>query len=892
MPVRPLPIIFNTGKWPLFANVSGLHKELPRHGTLPSARRGPLPNCDRETTMPIRTSGKESSMWRKCDLHNHTTPNEQASDPAQPETFVKSALDARLDVVAVTNHDTLQGIEGIQEAAKETALSVVAGVEVSTDRGHILVLGPGDEGLEVLREFSNRIGLESPPEQKPFHQVVGQARDSRTAAGRPFSDLLLLIGAHVDADASLLAAKQAPGLAEQVKAAQDLDAIEVVRDEVLREWAKSGIKGTGTHVALVRGSDSHSSTRTERSTWIYLPELSPDALRHAFATPEASVRFEDAKPSVASMSIESVSFRGGLHDGIEFRFNERTHAVIGPPSSGKSLLIDAVRFAFGQECPVADINDICQRRLGNSLGEGSTVLVSGATPAGPFTLERTWGGAQKSVPPFQPIVFSQQELVRRAMEKHPSMTLLDVHSTRVHELKARLHGLAGEIETALERVVETASRVSELAARVENPEDGLGATKARISQLAGSESVAHQANQAARIDSWRSRVKEAIHEWREGFAIPPGPMFPEVPELELDEDDLLTLLPADRLREIEEQFRHDIDEAADRVSTEARRLLEMGTSRIEELNDATQAALAERGFEEGNEVLEELERLRTRVDQLEQDAAELARSRDEVDDQLREIKDLVGAAENARQELRAVRKRTCSSVNEGMSDFFVRLSEDAFTEELDALLEDAKVGTGRWRTTLGEVRNSLDRFRLLEVAVRSVEGREAPAAAEPATASQDEIAREASARGKVGVLARLATTWPGDGLELIETSTDKAFEDLTEGMRALAIKEISFAANEFPVISDQPEDAVPPQAVFRSLVPTLRVQRAERQFILASHDANLVVAGDVDQVTVLRPGDKPLTGTLFDSEIREAAIQLLEGGEDAFVVRGKRYRIS
>ena len=67
-------------------------------------------------------------------------------------------------------------------------------------------------------------------------------------------------------------------------------------------------------------------------------------------------------------------------------------------------------------------------------------------------------------------------------------------------------------------------------------------------------------------------------------------------------------------------------------------------------------------------------------------------------------------------------------------------------------------------------------------------------------------------------------------------------------MHALAIKEISFASSRLPAISDQPEDAVPTQKVFEQMVPALRQQRANRQFILVSHDANIVVAADVERV--------------------------------------------
>jgi hypothetical protein len=117
------------------------------------------------------------------------------------------------------------------------------------------------------------------------------------------------------------------------------------------------------------------------------------------------------------------------------------------------------------------------------------------------------------------------------------------------------------------------------------------------------------------------------------------------------------------------------------------------------------------------------------------------------------------------------------------------------------------------------------------------------------------------------------------------------FAELTEGLRALAIKEISFAASDLPVITDQPEDAVPTRSVFESLVPTLREQRVSRQFIVVSHDANIVVASDIEQVIVLDATDDGghHVGGLSDALVRDAALEHLEGGAKAFDLRAARY---
>jgi hypothetical protein len=100
-------------------------------------------------------------------------------------------------------------------------------------------------------------------------------------------------------------------------------------------------------------------------------------------------------------------------------------------------------------------------------------------------------------------------------------------------------------------------------------------------------------------------------------------------------------------------------------------------------------------------------------------------------------------------------------------------------------------------------------------------------------------------------------------------------------------------------------------------VPFLREKKRERQIIMVSHNANLVIGADSEQVIVAnRHGedrknadglqfnylsgsienkkdlDSKSTDTLKSQGIREHACQILEGGELAFEQRGNRYNIN
>jgi energy-coupling factor transporter ATP-binding protein EcfA2 len=101
-----------------------------------------------------------------------------------------------------------------------------------------------------------------------------------------------------------------------------------------------------------------------------------------------------------------------------------------------------------------------------------------------------------------------------------------------------------------------------------------------------------------------------------------------------------------------------------------------------------------------------------------------------------------------------------------------------------------------------------------------------------------------------------------------------------------------------PLLIDQPEENLDPSSVYGSLVPFFRDAALRRQIIMVTHNANLVVNTDSDQVIVAeakRPSTKRLpdvtylAGGLEDPEIRERVCALLEGGRDAFRRRDQRY---
>jgi ABC-type cobalamin/Fe3+-siderophores transport system ATPase subunit len=138
---------------------------------------------------------------------------------------------------------------------------------------------------------------------------------------------------------------------------------------------------------------------------------------------------------------------------------------------------------------------------------------------------------------------------------------------------------------------------------------------------------------------------------------------------------------------------------------------------------------------------------------------------------------------------------------------------------------------------------------------------------------------------------------------------------MTPGKQALfALTLILNESTEaWPLLIDQPEDDLDSRSIWYTIVPYLMTRKRERQIIMASHDANLVIGADSEQVIVAnRHGEDRknrdgrafayLSGSLEHSQgksatqyvlescgIREHACDILDGGEPAFRKRKEKY---
>ena len=144
-------------------------------------------------------------------------------------------------------------------------------------------------------------------------------------------------------------------------------------------------------------------------------------------------------------------------------------------------------------------------------------------------------------------------------------------------------------------------------------------------------------------------------------------------------------------------------------------------------------------------------------------------------------------------------------------------------------------------------------------------------------------------------LDSLWTWFPEDRVDIkFRIAPQDKWQDIADGSAGQQTGALlSFILNEGdePLILDQPEDDLDNAMVYDLVVQQLRQNKARRQVIVVTHNANIVVNGDAELVIPMafRGGQiqsDPASG-LQDLKIRQTICNVMEGGKTAF---GKRYQ--
>ena len=895
------------------------------------------------------------SRWWRVDLHTHSP----ASYDFKPDTdrdakdwavWVSAAKRAGLHAVALTDHNTAQGIDAVRHAAAAVADApvILPGVEITANDGaHLLLLLDSRCTQQHVEEL---LGLARIPVDQRGKQTARSPLSVEQILNLECERGVILLGAHVNGPAGLLEHEGQQRLAElrhprlagvEIDPTRDLDPT----------WLDGSRREIARVIPQIWCSDSHAfDDAGRRFTWVKMTRPDAEGLRLALLDGLGSLQpAEKANPGDpnkhADFAIESITVRQAKYMGrcspLIVNFNPWLNVLIGGRGTGKSTLVDLCRVTLRREGELNGGGDTSLRAAfdkrmrvpANRTEEGlltpdTVVELTYRKDGERFVL--SWD-PQGHTPPISRLdddqivaeegdirerfpvrIYSQKQLFDLAKQPNALLTVIDDSAdVRGAELKR----LRKEAETQYLSLCAEAralrAQVADLPARTATLADVR--RKLEVLQRGGHAQTLNDYRARRRQDgTWESIQKTAADAVDAVGLAADGRLV--VSDLDLGpEQDGDTATAA--LRRAHEQMRSIVANLQKTVldAVEQARTAIAGVragadavawraavSASEQDYQTVTQQLAEAGIANPDEYRDLLQRATT----LEQEIDALGKRRVTADEREKEAGDALLRYRELRSELTKRRKQFAADTSSDLIK--VEIQGYAMREGREGVLEDFL------RDALGIPRFDSDYHALVEriVAVadqpwrfEQLDGlvaqlREVLADPHKQWNTADRRFETALRKLQPERLDRVALHLPDDAVEVSfrePQDRNAAWRQLAQGspgQQSAALLAFVLGYGHEPIILDQPEDDLDNTLIYELLVSRLRESKPTRQVIVVTHNPNIVVHGDAELVVSLeaRGGQTQIAfaGGLQEQQARDEICRVMEGGRDAFETRYRR----
>ena len=113
------------------------------------------------------------------------------------------------------------------------------------------------------------------------------------------------------------------------------------------------------------------------------------------------------------------------------------------------------------------------------------------------------------------------------------------------------------------------------------------------------------------------------------------------------------------------------------------------------------------------------------------------------------------------------------------------------------------------------------------------------------------------------------------------------------GMLLLILTGATKLGENRPLVIDQPEDDLDNSYIYHTLVKQFEIIKESRQLIIATHNPNIPIAGDAENILIMKSnginGWIDLSGNIDNEKVANRVLQILEGDIEAFEKRAEKY---
>lgn len=887
-------------------------------------------------TMDTKESSFTMAKFFKCALQvnpasysKYRGQEQRMTEIEYNQALLNAAIEADIKVIGLADHGSVSSVDEIRKLFNNNGIIVFPGFEIaSSEKVHFVCLFDESTTITELTMYLGALKVDFNDPAKPVALASSEIIDYVNEQGG------FIFAAHCTNDDGVLKkrmnniwlnpdllAAQIPGPIEDLKGVES----DFYRKVILNKDPNYKRERKITVINSADVSSPEDIKRCGASCLVKMTKPCFSSFKQAFLDSESRVRLHSDVTKTYASAIEKVRFIGGYLDELDIELSDHLNAVIGGRGTGKSTLIECIRFALDLQ-PFSDElqkqhDSIIKANLGTERGTIELTVRSATMHGRKFIISRRYGDDpivqddEGNVSPHHP-----KELLPN-IELYGQNEIYDMtrsQSNRNQLIKRFLKGSYEEIDNNINiclvklkenresiiRAYEKKDNIEQEVERLPKLEDkveqykklGIDNKLEMIPMLEQEKQLSHRITEEleavkASLNIFKAKVEEKGTEYLNDETIEKLPHT----EIFASKRSILKTLNSSLLSYIRDQ-QNIIDNSCNQLTPLIDELDKRIKDEDEKLKETFKDIPASHG-KTGRQIGTEYQNLLSQIEVIQPKKDELQR-----------IEKKIEGLYLTRQKLLLELSQQCSSRASAMQKSIKKLTKKLLNKV------QLKLKSEGHREYLVEFLNNCNLDRVGEKRLEWVKEQDFS----PANLAATIRSGETQLKDKFGIpdtIVRALAALPEEKLlELeefvipdtmsIELNTNhnehqepsyRSIETLSTGQQCTAILHLLLLENNDPLILDQPEDNLDNAFIADRIVHEIREAKLSRQFLFATHNANIPVFGDAEWIGVLSVDDSKgrilseQQGAIDLPSIQSLSAKILEGGETAFNIRREKY---
>ncbi len=877
----------------------------------------------------------KAHFW-KCALQvnsfnyiRHRGADHGMNEAEYNQELVRIAKENDIKVIGLANHGNVDDIDAIRKFMNENGIIVFPGFEISsTEKAHFVCLFPENTPKSQLDRYLGELRPGNPDNDVRPSNLGGNDLLSKVDQLGGF-----IYAAHCTDDNGVLYRKlNHVWQSLLLKAAQIPDTLDGLKNEQSNGYRQILLNQTPDYkrelpIAIINAKDvaiPNDLANPKASCLIKMTQPCFESFKLAFHDPESRVRLNSDVPPKYHSRIERIKVTGGYLDGLHIEFSEHLNAVIGGRGTGKSTLLECVRYAL-QLKPIGknaqrQHDDIIRENLGNFRARVELVIRSSIMNGKKFTIARRYGESASvkdeygNISTFAPSdllpqleIYGQNEIYEIAQDKDGQRRLLS------RFLETGQESFEVRIDETLKNLAENRKKLIEAQAQVASIEDDVARLPKLEEQLQHFKAMdlEEKLKIVPLLETEKRLRKRTVEEESPTLDKTFQAVRDSLPDTTFLSEAAIAHLPHTeiirKMRMIIDLLRSDAEVLLNQWQTRyaaaqttiAEIDMELLTSIQQEESKLEKIFKDLPAFEgkSGNEIGLNFQKLLKEIEQV-RPKQQMIKNRKKIQTEFeRQRKAILDELSSFRADRSALFERALKKLNKRLSGK-LRLTSKAEANRkpiIDFLLGCRLENVGEARLAWIKEAEDFSPVKLAEQVRQGVD------ALRIAGWSITPTVAEALSRLTSEQVLQLEELELPDLINIeLNTAHEGAdnfrpLDKLSTGQQCTAILHLLLLQNADPLLMDQPEDNLDNAFIADRIVAELRSAKIARQFIFATHNANIPVFGDAEWIGVLdaQEGQARIPaesqGAIDVPQVRDKAANILEGGKMAFNQRRVKY---